>query len=57
MATRYYQQVRALVGDGSGPVDQQALDAVLGTRRPELLATVGVVGLLVLVWLMVLKPG
>jgi hypothetical protein len=57
MATRYYQQVRALVGDGSGPVDQKALDAVLDTRRPELLVTVGVVGLVVLVWLMVLKPG
>jgi hypothetical protein len=57
VGTNYYRGIRELVGDGTGPVDQEALDTALATRRPEILVTVGVVGLIVLVWLMVMKPG
>ena len=56
MATPYYVKVRELVGDGSS-VDAAELAKVLDTRRPEILATVGVVGLLVLLWLMVFRPA
>jgi hypothetical protein len=30
---------------------------MLDTRRPEILLAVGSIGLLVLIWLMVLRPG
>jgi hypothetical protein len=30
---------------------------MLDTRRPEILTIIGAIGLVVLVWLMVLKPG
>jgi hypothetical protein len=30
---------------------------MLDTRRPEILLLVGAVGLLILLWLMVLRPG
>ena len=63
MASRYYAQVRQAVGlpstldkepsSGSSPAD---LEALLTNRRPEILATIGGVGLLVLLWLMVVKP-
>lgn len=57
VATRYYVELRQLVGDGSAPVDRSALEAALDSRRPEILALVGFGGLLVLIWLMVIKPG
>jgi hypothetical protein len=57
VATPYYKGIRELVGDGTGPVDQRALDAALATRRPEILVTVGIAGFIVLLWLMVMKPG
>lgn len=63
MASRYYAQVRQAVGlpsmldkepsSGASPAD---LDALLSNRRPEILTAVGGVGLLVLLWLMVVKP-
>jgi hypothetical protein len=54
----YYYKLRDLLAgkDGQEPLAGEALTAYLDSRRPEILAAVGGVGLLVLVWLMVLKP-
>lgn len=64
IATTYYVGIRSLVGDGlergdddSPVVDRVALEARLDSRRPELLLSVGGSGLVILVWLMVFKPG
>jgi len=64
VASPYYIQLRRRVGDGLGtgtatsPVVTAAeLDTLLDTRRPDILVAVGTIGLVVLVWLMVLKPG
>jgi uncharacterized membrane protein len=57
VASPYYRRLRELAGNGTGAVDQAALSAALDSRRPEVLAAVGFVGLVVLTWLMVLKPG
>ncbi len=43
--------------DGRPTIERDILPALLTTRCPEILASVGTVGLLVLVWLMVIKPG
>jgi uncharacterized membrane protein len=57
VATGYYVRLRTLAsGDGLEPVDEAALQAALVTRRPELLAVVGTSGLLILLWLMVVRP-
>jgi uncharacterized membrane protein len=57
VATGYYVRLRTLAsGDGAEPIDVAALQAALVTRRPELLAVVGTSGLLVLLWLMVVRP-
>jgi hypothetical protein len=61
VASPYYARVREAVGDPEG--DPRAvttgdeLAALLDSRRPEVLVSVGSVGLVVLVWLMVVKPG
>lgn len=49
----------AAPGDGaaSAAQDAAAIQAALANRRPEILALVGTVGLLVLVWLMVVRPS
>jgi uncharacterized membrane protein len=58
VATGYYVRLRTLAsGDGVEPVDAATLQAALVTRRPELLAVVGTSGLLVLLWLMVVRPS
>jgi hypothetical protein len=64
LATPYYIRLRQTVGDGlqtgtaeSPTVDQAALTQMLETRRPDLLLLVGGLGIVVLVALMVLKPG
>jgi hypothetical protein len=64
VASPYYMGLRKTVGDGLGTgaegspvVDAAALATMLDTRRPDILLTVGGVGLVVLVWLMVLKPA
>ena len=64
VASPYYMGLRKTVGDGLGTggegspvVDEAALATLLDTRRPDILLTVGGVGLVVLVWLMVLKPA
>jgi uncharacterized membrane protein len=57
VATGYYVRLRTMAsGDGPEPVDAAALQAALVTRRPELLAVVGTSGLLILLWLMVVRP-
>jgi hypothetical protein len=67
LGTRYYIEVRHAVGapvpqDGKDasprePLTAEALGTLLGTRRPEQLAAIGGGGLLLIVALMVLKPG
>jgi hypothetical protein len=63
MATRYYAKVRQAVGLPSSldkePVAVASLEspeALLTNRRPEVLVTIGGVGLLLILWLMVVKP-
>jgi hypothetical protein len=43
--------------DGRPTIEPEALASRLDTRRPEILAVAGTIGLLLLVWLMVVKPG
>jgi hypothetical protein len=61
VATPYYGQLRTAVGDPSAnvpaTVSPEQLGTILESRRPEALLAVGTGGLLILVWLMVLKPG
>ncbi|HYH93512.1 MAG TPA: hypothetical protein VD763_10160 [Candidatus Saccharimonadales bacterium] len=64
VATPYYRRVREAVGieapgkpPGPPTATQEELAALLDTKRPEILLAIGTVGMLVLVWLMVLKPG
>jgi hypothetical protein len=64
VASPYYIQLRRRVGDGlatgtetSPVVSATELETLLDTRRPDILVAVGTIGLVVLVWLMVLKPG
>lgn len=63
MATRYYARVRQAVGlpssldkEPAGSAPAGSLEALLDNRRPEALITIGGVGLLVILWLMVVKP-
>jgi hypothetical protein len=64
VATPYYRRVREAVGitepgkpPGPPTATVEELGALLDTKRPEILLGIGTVGLLVLLWLMVLKPG
>jgi hypothetical protein len=61
LATPYYIGIRQALEprdpDGHPVIDPAELTAMLDTRRPEILVTVGGVGLVVLIWLMVVKPG
>lgn len=64
IATPYYTRLRGALGlPGRGRAPKPATRAsdaevlaMLDSRRPEILAGVGVVGLLLIVWLMVMKP-
>jgi hypothetical protein len=63
MASRYYAQVRNAVGLPSmvdkaptGSASPDELAALLTNRQPEILVTIGGVGLLAILWLMVVKP-
>ncbi len=59
IASPYYHGLRSAL-DGTGgepPLDEDAMVARLRTRRPELLAAIGGSGIVVLILLMVLKPG
>jgi hypothetical protein len=67
IGTRYYIEVRHAVGKASPqdgkdapapiPLSPQELAMLLESRRPEVLATIGGIGLVVILWLMVVKPG
>ena len=66
VASRYYATIRRAVGlpsmnDKKGeapspPVPAEELARLLDTRRPEAIAAIGLLGLALIVWLMVLKP-
>jgi hypothetical protein len=56
VATPYYVKIRELATDPAAGADGRLTEA-LDSRRPEVLLAVGGIGLLVLVYLMVLKPG
>jgi Predicted integral membrane protein (DUF2269) len=60
VASPYYMNLRKAIAevgpDGSPTMSQEALAAQLQSRRPEILTSVGTIGLLLLVWLMVIKP-
>ena len=61
VASPYYMGLRKSLeeprSDGQPPVTWEALRAQLDTRRPEILLGAGTIGLLLLVWLMAIKPG
>jgi cytochrome bd-type quinol oxidase subunit 2 len=63
VATPYYRRVREAVGAsvqgkpvGGSTASVDELAALLDTRRPEILMVVGGGGLVILLWLMVLRP-
>ena len=61
LATPYYVGVREALQergpDGRPTIEPGELARRLDTRRPETLLAVGGIGMAVLVWLMVMKPG
>lgn len=61
VASPYYMGLRKAFEergqDGRPGIEPAALGRMLDTRRPDILAFVGTTGLVVLVWLMVIKPG
>jgi small-conductance mechanosensitive channel len=59
VASPFYYRLRdGLEGTDKVPrLDDEALLATLHTRRPEALVLVGGSGLLILIWLMAVKPG
>lgn len=58
VASSYYYPLRDAIAGAKGttPIDDSELIRRLQNRRPETLMLIGGVGLLLLVWLMVLKP-
>ena len=64
MGRFYFNRIRLAVGvdprtnapDPNFVVDQGALDAAIASGNPMLLAVVGVGALVILAWLMVVKP-
>jgi hypothetical protein len=54
--TPAFKRLRQTVGDGSTPVDQAALDQALAAPGPMIGAGIGLLGTLLILWLMVLKP-
>ena len=66
VATPFYSRMRAAAGIGQfaekaasykPPATEADLEMLATSNRPFVLSAVGGIGLLVLVWLMVLKPG
>jgi hypothetical protein len=55
LGTGYYNDLRQRLA--SGEVSEDALVGLLDPQRPRIIAAVGVAGLVLLLWLMVLKPG
>ena len=66
LASRYYGQVREAVGlrgyqtpkdaPDPTPVSAEELAALVDSRRPDVIGLVGIIGLLILLWLMMFKP-
>lgn len=66
LASRYYGTIREAVGirayqtpkdaPDPTPVSADELAALVDSRRPDVIALVGIVGLLALLWLMMFKP-
>ncbi len=66
MATPFYARLRTAMGipyadgkmrdDGQPPLSEADVDALLDSSRPVVLALIGGIGLVVIVWLMVTKP-
>lgn len=66
LASRYYGRVREAVGMRSyqtakdapdpTPISPEELAVLVDSRRPDVIGLVGVIGLLVLLWLMMFKP-
>ncbi len=59
IASGFYYPLRDALGGAKGatPIAEAELVERLDNRRPELLLLVGGIGLILLIWLMVLKPG
>jgi hypothetical protein len=58
VGSRYYMGLRRMLlgSEGKPPVSEQDLAAYLNSRVPDALGGIGALGLLVLIWLMVIKP-
>jgi len=66
LASRYYARVREAVGMRSyampkdapdpTPVSAEELALLVDNRRPDVIGLVGIIGLLIILWLMMLKP-
>jgi hypothetical protein len=56
LMTTSFKRIRQTLGDGSTPVDEAALDQALGASGPMMGAGIGLVGILLILWLMVFKP-
>jgi plastocyanin len=54
-ATRL-RTISAAMNEGTEAVSRQQYDEVLASKRPQALAAIGFVGLLLLLWLMIFKP-
>jgi hypothetical protein len=59
VGSRYYMNLRKMLlgSEGKPPISEEDLATYLRSRVPDTLAAIGALGLLVLVWLMVMKPG
>jgi hypothetical protein len=60
IAGPYMKKVRAATtrwADGSYPMPEDELEALLRGPQPRIISVVGVAGLAILLWLMVYKPG
>jgi hypothetical protein len=61
VGARYYYGIRDRLGGKDGaapePIGEEELVRLLDSRVPDILAGIGGLALLILIWLMVLKPG
>jgi len=59
VGSRYYMNLRKMLlgSEGRPAISEGDLAAYLNSRVPDALGGIGALGLLVLIWLMVMKPG
>lgn len=59
VGSRYYMNLRKMLlgSEGRPAISEHDLAAYLNSRVPDTLGGIGALGLLVLIWLMVMKPG